>query len=214
VTGSRRTCCHRVAKATEQVFVNCPFDDGYKPIFDAIVFAITDLGFLARSAREEDDGGETRLAKIQRMIGECKYGVHDLSAVELDPRNNLPRFNMPLELGLFLGCKYYGDDAQHSKKCLILDTEQYRFQMFISDLAGIDIHAHGRSVENAIGELRSWLATESQRKSLPGGRDIFERYEIFLADFPRLCGAAKLRPAEVTFIELRQMIASWLKINR
>ena len=40
------------------------------------VFAITDLGFVARSAREEDDSGEFRLAKIQRIIEQCKYGVH------------------------------------------------------------------------------------------------------------------------------------------
>ena len=40
-------------------------------MFDAIVFAITDLGFVARSAREEDDGGEFRLAKIQRIIEQC-----------------------------------------------------------------------------------------------------------------------------------------------
>lgn len=38
---------------SDQVFVNCPFDEAYKPLFDAIVFAITDLGFYARSAREE-----------------------------------------------------------------------------------------------------------------------------------------------------------------
>jgi len=78
----------------------------------------------------------------------------------------------------------------------------------------MDIHAHGRNVENAIGELRRWLATESQRKRLPGGRDVFERYERFLADFPALCEAAKLLPAEVTFIELRIMISEWLKQNR
>ena len=33
-------------------------------MFDALVFAIPELGFVARSAREEeDDGGEFRLAR-------------------------------------------------------------------------------------------------------------------------------------------------------
>jgi len=94
-----------VANPSDHIFINCPFDQGYKPMFDAIVFAVTDLGFVARSAREEDDGGEFRLAKIQRIIEQCKYGVHDVSAVKLDSTHKLPRFNMPLELGLFLGCK-------------------------------------------------------------------------------------------------------------
>ncbi len=74
-------------------------------MFDALIFAVTDLGFVARSAREEEDDGEFRLAKIQRIIAECNYGVHDISAVKLDNRHGLPRFNIPLGLGLFLGCK-------------------------------------------------------------------------------------------------------------
>jgi len=58
-------------------------------MFDAIVFASTDLGFVARAARKEDDAGQMRLTKIGH----------------LDPRHNLPKFNMPLELGLFPGSK-------------------------------------------------------------------------------------------------------------
>src|ERR1035441_7728852 len=34
------------------VFINCPFDTGYQPIFSAIVFAVYDLGFVARCSLE------------------------------------------------------------------------------------------------------------------------------------------------------------------
>jgi hypothetical protein len=142
-----------VINPSDRVFVSCPFDKGYKPILDAIVFAITDLGFVARSAREQDDAGEFRLAKIQRIIEECKYGVHDLSAVTLDPENKLPRFNMPLELGLFLGCKRFGSKVQRYKVSLIFDAKPYRYQKFISDIAGQDIHSHEGDVKTAIREL-------------------------------------------------------------
>ena len=206
--------CLLVARASNEVFVNCPFDKGYTPIFDAIVFAVTDLGFFARSAREEDAAGDFRLAKIQRIIEECKYGIHDISAVALDPINHLPRFNMPLELGLFLGCKRYGADTQRSKVTLILDTEPYRYQKFISDIAGQDIRSHANDVMKVIGEVRSWLAIASKRQKLPGGKDIFSRYTRFQGDFPALCAARKLQPDEVTFNELRQMIAAWLRLNR
>jgi hypothetical protein len=37
------------------------------------------------------------------MIGECELGIHDLSRV--DTYGQLPRFNMPLELGLFLALR-------------------------------------------------------------------------------------------------------------
>jgi len=31
------------------VFINCPFDAAYAPIFEAVVFAVYDAGFYARS---------------------------------------------------------------------------------------------------------------------------------------------------------------------
>ncbi|CAN7633997.1 hypothetical protein [Mesorhizobium sp. LjRoot246] len=124
------------------VFINCPFDVAFAPSFHALVFGVLACGFRARCAREMDDGAETRIDKLYRIVEESRYGVHDLSRTELDPINNLPRFNMPLELGLFLGAKRYGDDEQKKKRCLILDVAQYRYQQFISDLAGMDITAH------------------------------------------------------------------------
>ncbi len=39
----------------DSVFINCPFDQKYQPIFDAIVFAICDCGFSLQCAREEKD---------------------------------------------------------------------------------------------------------------------------------------------------------------
>ena len=72
------------APLSKDVFINCPFDDGYRPMFNALVFAIYDLGFVARCAREADDSGEVRIAKIERIIEECKFGIHDISEVTLD----------------------------------------------------------------------------------------------------------------------------------
>ena len=38
--------------------------------------------------------------------------IHDISRMELD---TLPRFNMTLELGLFIGRKRHGDERQRTK---------------------------------------------------------------------------------------------------
>jgi hypothetical protein len=64
------------------------------------------------------------------------FGVHDISMTELDRLTGLPRFNMPLELGLFLGAHRFGSKDQRRKVALILDRERYRCQAFISDIAG------------------------------------------------------------------------------
>ena len=199
---------------SNDVFLNCPFDRSYQPIFEALIFTIYDLGFIARCALEIDDASEYRLAKILDLIEESRYGVHDISSVALDPHIGLPRFNMPLELGLFLGCKRFGPPAQQRKGCLILDREKYRYRNFISDIAGQDIHAHEGKPEKAIVEVRDWLSSASRRKGLPGGAAIVQRYSQFRHQLPALCEDLKRQEDSLTFSDLSEMISLWLQANR
>ena len=90
------------------VFINCPFDVEFEPLFHAIVFAVIQCGYTVRCALEADDAGATRIDRIYRLIKDCRFGVHDISRIEHDTVNNLPRFNMPFELGLFLGARRFG----------------------------------------------------------------------------------------------------------
>jgi hypothetical protein len=191
------------------VFVNCPFDASYKGLFDTIVFTIFDCGFKPRCAKEIIDSGEVRIDKIQRIIGECKFGIHDISRVELN-ENNLPRFNMPLELGLFLGAKKYSSGAQKDKVCLIFDTEKYRYQQFISDIAGQDIEAHGNDVETCIRIVRKWLNDASGRKTLPGYKAIYSRYRLFKKELPEICKELQVDLDEISFNDFAQFAFEWL----
>ena len=202
------------ALRSNDVFINCPFDDGYRPLFNALVFVIYDLGFVARCAREADDSGEVRLAKIERIIEQCKYGIHDISEVSLDVVNHLPRFNMPLELGMFFGCKRFGSQTQRNKISLVLDIEPYRYQKFISDLAGHDIRSHAGDPDQAIAVVRNWLATASQRTNIPGGAEAVKRYRRFRDDLPRLCQEAGLQTEALTYIDLSNLIVRWLRMSR
>lgn len=199
---------------SSHVFINCPFDHVYRPIFNAIVFAVYDLGFVARCALEEDDSGEFRLSKIERIIEECRFGVNDLSAVALDVSTGLPRFNMPLELGLFFGCKRFGPANQSKKRVLVLDSAPYRYRQFISDISGQDIHTHNGDPERAIREVRDWLQGASSRKALPGGGEIVARYRRFQADLPSICTELALEPDTLTFLDLSAAVTDWLKTNR
>ena len=100
---------------TRNVFINCPFDEAYLSIFHAIIFTVFDCGYTPRCSLEIEDSSEVRIEKIAKVISECKYGIHDISRTEFDKDTNLPRFNMPLELGMFLGAKRFGDDEQRKK---------------------------------------------------------------------------------------------------
>lgn len=195
--------------STDDVFINCPFDSDYDPIFEALVFTIFACGFRPRSARELEDGGQTRIDKIYNLIGECRYGVHDISRTELDPINNLPRFNMPLELGIFLGAKKYGGRDQKLKRLLVLDVEQYRFRKFISDLAGIDPHAHANTPERALRETRNWLASVSGR-ILPSADKTARIYAEFCADLPTLAAALEFNPQKIPYVDFERIVTNWL----
>jgi hypothetical protein len=198
----------------DHVFINCPFDSRYKPIFNAVVFSVYALGFVARCSLEEDDAAEFRLAKIERMIEQCRFGINDLSAVALDIATSLPRFNMPFELGLFLGCRRFGPTNQNKKRTLVLDSDQYRYRQLISDISGQDIRAHGGDPEKAIREVRDWLQATSRRSGLAGGGEIVDRYRRFQVDLPAICVALSLEPDKLTFLDLSTTIADWVRTSR
>jgi len=113
-----------IANYSKDIFINCPFDNEFLDLFYAKVFCVIDCGFRARCAQEAVDSGEVRIEKVTRIILQCKYGIHDISRTELCKKTKLPRFNMPLELGIFLGAKRYGDSEQRRKVCLITDTDK------------------------------------------------------------------------------------------
>ena len=202
-----------VKEYTSNVFINCPFDKDYKDIFNAIVFAVFDCNFRARCALEEEDYSEVRIEKILRIISQCKYGIHDVSRTELCKENNLPRFNMPLELGIFLGAKRYGASDQKKKKCLIMDKEKYRFQKFISDLAGQDIKQHDSNPENAIKLITDWLRNASKRKTIPGGLVVAKRYNVFKNELPKICKVARIMENEIGFNDYSTFVSAWIKAN-
>lgn len=196
--------------STRDVFVNCAFDPQFQPTFQAIVFAIIRSGFRARCALETQDGAENRFSKIQAIIEQCRYGIHDISRVESDGNPPLPRFNMPLELGVFLGAKRYGANDQKRKRALIMDTLPYRYQRLISDIAGQDIVSHGGDASTAIVAVATWLRQQSRVTTIPGGQAIAAEYAQFRADLPNVLAARQLAEAEMTFGDYCAVAAAWM----
>ena len=198
------------------VFLNVPFDPQYQALFRALIFTIHDCGFAARCALESTDGGTVRVEKLYQIIEQCQYGIHDISRTTLDQVNKLPRFNMPLELGVFLGARRYGTPVHQKKNCLILDRDRFRYQKFCSDIAGQDIRAHGNKVSNAIAAVRDWLSDSrrTREKLIPGGRMIAERYAMFLDTLPEACRVNGLELANLTFIDYQTLVVGWLEVNR
>lgn len=196
------------------VFINCPFDDEYRPIFRAVVFAVSACGFVPRCTLEHDDASQVRIEKIYRLIESSAHSIHDVSRTELDAEHGLPRFNMPLELGVFLGAKRFGRAPHPRKRCLILDRERFRFQKFMSDIAGQDIKAHHDRPTDAIRATRDWLAGARRDRRMPGGVHLAAQYDPFTTELPTLCEAAQLTPDHLTFADFHRIVLGWLADNR
>lgn len=194
-------------KPADFVFINCPFTEDYRLILEAIVFTICDCGFAPRCALETIDDGEVRLEKIFRLIKECRFGIHDISCVELDPSSKLPRFNMAFEMGLFLGAKRYG---RMNKSCLILDSHRYRYLTCISDLRGHDVSFRGNKDVDVIAPVRHWLANHSGR-TLPGPAAIRKKYKAFVSKKPVLCKKMKWNVKELKYNDYLLLTHGWLK---
>ena len=197
----------------QSVFINCPFSDEFYPMFRAIVFAVIDCKFKPRCALEVIDSGDIRLQKIERIIAECKFGIHDLSNMRLDAESHLPRFNMPLELGLFLGARRYGDTQQRKKRLIVLDEDPFRYQKAISDISGQDVQCHDGEVEEAVRRVRDWLRNVSGRKTLHGGNHMVERYRQYVDDYQTICEELKYDADGLPFNDLWETMVEWQKLN-
>lgn len=194
------------------VFVNCPFDAAYKPLLDAILFAIHDCGFIARTALEVSGSAETRLAKIVRIIRRSRWSIHDISRVEVTPANPLPRFNMAFECGLALGLQRFGTARDRRRDFLVLAARRHQDQRTLSDLAGQDAAYHHNKPDMAIEGVRKFLAGKS-RARVRGGAAIKARYRKFQQAMPRLLGGLEIGPSEIRSLdyipELLSVMTQW-----
>ncbi|EGQ8277515.1 hypothetical protein DC852_23710 [Vibrio parahaemolyticus] len=195
------------------VFINCPFDSQFEPLFEAILFTIYKCGLKPRCALEHDDAGETRIDKINSIIADCKYGIHDISRTELDSHNSLPRFNMPLELGLFLGCKNFANGRSSEKITIIFDSVPYRYMQFISDISGQDIKTHDNNPQTLIQNLRSSFNT-NLGGGLPGATAIYSDYTAYQLLKPTIKSNLNLHDDDdLTYSDHVQIIQQWMRLN-
>jgi hypothetical protein len=84
----------------KSVFLNVPYDKEYAPLFTALIAGLVALGRIPRCALEAQSEGKTRLQHIYGLLATCGSSIHDLSRVTLSGSLNVPRFNMPFELGM------------------------------------------------------------------------------------------------------------------
>jgi hypothetical protein len=187
------------------VFLNCPYDEEYKPSLLALTFTVLECGLEPRIASDEDDSGVVRVDKIRDLIRSCRFSIHDISRMDPLRSGDLPRFNMPFELGLDLGCRFYGDGHLASKRCLILERERDRYRRALSDIAGNDIRAHDGQPEKLVSEVRKWIFM-TNRRTLPSGSRIWQRFNEFTSNLQIVLERAGFTRDEIDVLEIAELI--------
>ena len=160
------------------VFVNCPFDEPYAPLLQAIAFCVTDLGFVPRIAPENADNAANRLERIVELIRGSRYGIHDLSRCKSTVIGEFARLNMPFELGLDHACARFGPDPLTSKTILILEETRFDYQKGLSDIAGWDIPAHSGDYIKLVRIVSGWLIRQAHAQPVGASR-IQDNYMVF-----------------------------------
>jgi hypothetical protein len=167
----------KTSNFSKSVFINCPFDNEFKPLFNALLFAILDCGFDPKFALQDVGAKESRLDKIQRMIKESRFSIHDLSRVQINTKSPLPRFNMPFELGLAWGAMQY--TPRQMRNLLVVVGEPYQDKRTLSDIAGIDSESHSNDAKILIAKTRKFLASNGSATVPIGASLIASRFDRF-----------------------------------
>ena len=162
------------------VFINCPFDKDYVLLLRALTFTLQYLDFTPQVSQTLSSS-TIRANQIKEHIKSCKYSIHDLSRSRPLKRGDLPRFNMPYELGLDLGAAEYGGKKLQTKRTLILETDRFHYQKVLSDISGQDIENHNDDPQTLVTKVRNWISNNSIDIVI-GSNQIWIAFNQFNAD--------------------------------
>lgn len=194
----------------KNVFVNCPYDDHYFILLKPLLFTLIYID-LKPQISETSDSGEIRLHKIKSLMSESKYSIHDLSRMESVKSGDLPRFNMPFECGIDFGIKLTNPDKR-TKKFLILEKEQFRYQKVISDISGNDIKAHKNDPEQVVKVIRDWFKPINPK--IPRHKQIWLAYAEFEFDYEEILNSEGYDPKDIhalTFSDIIENMTIWIR---
>jgi hypothetical protein len=144
------------------VFINCPYDENYRPNMHLLIYMVCKFDFEPQLSGLYSDNDD-RMNKIVGLIKDSEIGIHDISLMELDDQNSLARFNMPFELGIDYAHKKL---INPSNKLLILEKTPYLSKKALSDLSGTDIVAHKNDPEEIIKSVRNFFISLYNMKNV------------------------------------------------
>jgi hypothetical protein len=147
-------------KRVQSVFLNIPYDNQFEELYLAYIVGLTQLGFDINATLAVPNQG--RLDRIVSLIKESDVSIHDLSRIELS--SGIPRFNIPLELGLAL-FHSYATKGRH--RVFVFEKKPYRMMHSTSDISGIDPQIHQGKPSGVMVGLRNIFHQPERTTTVP-----------------------------------------------
>jgi hypothetical protein len=177
-------------KRIESVFLNIPYDKQFEDLYLAYIVGLTQLGLRVNATLAVPNQG--RLEAIIQLIERSDFSIHDLSRIELS--EGIPRFNMPVELGLAL---YRSHIVKGRHRVFVLDSKAYRAQRSTSDINGIDPQIHGGTPKGVMAGLRNIFRQPGNVTTVPEMLASYRSLKRKVPELRRNAGSRSLFEASV-----------------
>jgi hypothetical protein len=174
----------------KSVFLNIPYDAAFESLYLAYIVGLTLLGLRINAALAVPKQG--RLETIINLIEHSDVSVHDLSRIEAS--RGVPRFNMPVELGLAL---YRSHVVKGKHGVFIFESMRYRAQRSTSDVNGIDPQIHGGTPKGLMAGLRNIFRQAGDVTTVPEMLASYRAVKRYLPELRRNAGGRSLFEAGV-----------------
>ena len=176
-------------KDPQAVFLNVPYDPQFEDLYLAYIVGLTQLGLRINATLAVPNQG--RLDRIINLIEESDFSIHDLSRIETT--SGIPRFNMPLELGLAL---YRSHITKGRHRIFVFEKEPYRVQQSTSDVSGIDAQIHNGKPKGVMAGLRN-IFCQADETTVPEMLESYRAVKLKLPELRRNAGGKSLFEASV-----------------
>jgi hypothetical protein len=178
------------SKCIESVFLNIPYDEAFEELYLAYIVGLTQLGLRVNATLAVPNQG--RLDTIIDLIEQSDFSIHDLSRIELS--HGIPRFNMPVELGLAL---YRSRITGAKHRVFVFESRRYRAQRSTSDVNGIDPQIHGGTPKGLMAALRNIFRQPGDVTTVPEMLTSYRAVKRKLPELRRNAGGKSLFEAAV-----------------
>lgn len=177
-------------KRIQTAFLNIPYDSAFENLCVGYIVGLTQLGLGINAAVAVPNQG--RLGTIIELIDKSDVSIHDLSRVEVS--RGVPRFNIPVELGLAL---YRSHITRGKHRVFIFERERYRAQQSTSDVNGIDPQIHGGTVGGLMSVLRNVFRQPGDVTTVPEMLTSYRAVKRRLSELKRNAGSKSIFEAAI-----------------